>query len=251
MDRRHPVKADAVAKPERFTIEELTVRSNTSTRNVRAFQTRGLLHGPSVVGRRGFYDASHVERIALIRKLQERGYKLAAIASLLKRWEAGGRTNEVLELQSTLLAPMSADAPASLTAEALAAQVPFLVAEPAMKRRAERLGLFVAEQENAFRVPSTTLLRMAIELHGLGLSGERILDELAALRLEGERLAAQMRGVFQSAVFEPFAEAGFPPERLPAVTASIERMRALAVEAIVVVFNQSIDGVAPGTDEER
>src|SRR5690348_8532613 len=71
------------AEPERMTIDALAQAAGTTTRNVRAYQTRGLLPAPLVVGRVGYYGDAHLERLRLIANLQERGYSLAAIADLL------------------------------------------------------------------------------------------------------------------------------------------------------------------------
>ena len=87
---------------EQLTIEELTLRTGTSTRNIRAFQSRGLLPGPRLVGRRGYYDTAHVERIHLIRKLQQRGYKLGPIRELLENWNSGSGTGALLGLQAAV-----------------------------------------------------------------------------------------------------------------------------------------------------
>src|SRR5438034_10778663 len=83
---------------ERLTIDELARRAGLTTRNVRAYQERGLLPPPTKVGRTGYYDDGHLGRLRMISGLLERGYSLAAIADLLRTWEEGGDVGELLGL---------------------------------------------------------------------------------------------------------------------------------------------------------
>lgn len=84
------------APPGRWTIDELAALAGTTSRNVRAFQSRGLLPHPHLVGRTGRYDHRHRARLEAILRLQRRGYSLAAIADLAAVWEQGGTLDEVL-----------------------------------------------------------------------------------------------------------------------------------------------------------
>src|SRR3954462_9821647 len=64
-----------------------------TVRNVRAHQSRGLLPPPKVRGRVGYYGPEHLERLRLIRSMQEEGFNLSAIASALA---AGNETADRL-----------------------------------------------------------------------------------------------------------------------------------------------------------
>ena len=70
----------------------------TTTRQVRALQTQGLLAHPDLVGRTGYYDAPHLERLRAILRLQADGFSLAALGTLLAAWEAGMSLAQVLGL---------------------------------------------------------------------------------------------------------------------------------------------------------
>jgi DNA-binding transcriptional MerR regulator len=83
-----------------LTIEELAARTGMSVRNVRAYQAKHLLHGPQRHGRSGLYDESHVERIELIRRLQEEGFNLDAARILIEQGEAF--TSEFAQLRENL-----------------------------------------------------------------------------------------------------------------------------------------------------
>src|SRR4030095_16040316 len=81
-----------------MTIENLSLRSGATTRNIRAYQSRGLL--PPPVSRRGaraaFYTAEHLARLRLVNRLQDRGFSLAGIADLLGGLATGQSNEQVL-----------------------------------------------------------------------------------------------------------------------------------------------------------
>ena len=77
-----------------ITIDELAQRTRLTVRNIRAYQSRGLVQPPTLRGRTGYYGPDHIARIELIRELQAEGFNLEAIRRLLE--EAGGETDEVL-----------------------------------------------------------------------------------------------------------------------------------------------------------
>jgi LuxR family maltose regulon positive regulatory protein len=79
-----------------MTIEELARRAGVSTRNVRAYRTAGLLPPPRLVGRSGRYDEAHLRRLAVVARLQRRGWSLAAIRDALAAWDAGASLDELL-----------------------------------------------------------------------------------------------------------------------------------------------------------
>lgn len=79
-----------------MTIDEFARVMSTSVRNVRAYLERGLLPAPQLAGRTGYYDETHVERMAAIQRLQREGFSLAAIGSLLEAWSAGGSLDQLV-----------------------------------------------------------------------------------------------------------------------------------------------------------
>ena len=79
-----------------LTIDELAREAGVTTRNIRAYQTRGLLPSPRMEGRVGYYDDGHLARLRYIASLQERGFSLAAIQCLLEAWDQGAGLRDVL-----------------------------------------------------------------------------------------------------------------------------------------------------------
>jgi DNA-binding transcriptional MerR regulator len=75
-----------------YSVDELAERTGMTVRNIRAHQSRRLLHPPVRSGRRSLYDDSHVERLRLIQRLQDAGFTLAAVGALV---HAGSEASEV------------------------------------------------------------------------------------------------------------------------------------------------------------
>jgi len=82
----------------RFTVDELARLGGTTGRNVRAFQTQGLLPRPELVGRTGFYGDEHLERLRAVLRLQREGFSLASIAVLFGALDAGRTLEQVIGL---------------------------------------------------------------------------------------------------------------------------------------------------------
>ena len=81
---------------QRLTLEQLAGAVGMTTRNVRAYQTRGLLQAPRRVGRTSVYGAEHVQRLRQVQRARERGASLQLLRTLIGEgrdidgvWEAG------------------------------------------------------------------------------------------------------------------------------------------------------------------
>lgn len=84
------------APDDRITIDSLAARTGFTSRNIRALQTEGLLHGPHIEARTGYYDHTHLARLELIGRLQNEGFSRASIATLLQAWDNGTGLADVL-----------------------------------------------------------------------------------------------------------------------------------------------------------
>jgi len=66
-----------------MTVTELADAVGMTARNIRAYQSRGLLFRPAISGRVARYNGAHVARLELIASLQREGFTLAAIKRLI------------------------------------------------------------------------------------------------------------------------------------------------------------------------
>src|SRR3954462_13600502 len=71
------------AVPEEMTIEELARESGMTVRNIRAYQSRGLLPPPEVRARTGFYGPEHLARLKLVAEMRAEGMNLRTIKRVL------------------------------------------------------------------------------------------------------------------------------------------------------------------------
>lgn len=68
---------------ESMTITELAEQVGMTPRNIRAYQSRGILFPPRIEGRVARYSGVHAARLQLIASLQREGFTLAAIKRLV------------------------------------------------------------------------------------------------------------------------------------------------------------------------
>lgn len=71
-----------------MTIAELARHVEMTPRNIRAYQSRGLLEAPQIRGRVAYYSGMHTARLMLIASLQREGFTLAAIKRLVESPES-------------------------------------------------------------------------------------------------------------------------------------------------------------------
>jgi DNA-binding transcriptional MerR regulator len=64
-------------------VEQLSAEAGVSVDTIRYYQSKGLLAPPRRQGRFAWYGEEHLDRMARIRSLQERGFTLATIVRLL------------------------------------------------------------------------------------------------------------------------------------------------------------------------
>lgn len=94
-DDTQPLQPNS-AEPEgpRFAIGELADQAGVSRRAVRFYVQRGLLPSPEGGGRGSFYTAEHLATLLTIKRLQEEGVSLTAIAQRLGVAENAPQTLE-------------------------------------------------------------------------------------------------------------------------------------------------------------
>jgi DNA-binding transcriptional MerR regulator len=224
----------AGAEEASMTIDELARRTGMTVRNIRAHQSRGLVPPPEVRGRTGYYGDEHRARIELIKELQGDGFNLEAIRRLLEG--AGGSSSEVLNFSRALRAPFEDEEPEILDADEMVER--WGGADPELLRRAERLGMMRPLGEGRFEILSPRLQRAGIELAALGIPAEKSLEIGEKVRRHARGVARVFVEVFVENVWKPFNRAGRPEEDWPKVREALERLRPLASEALLAIFQQ-------------
>ena len=173
-----------------YRIDELARLAETTVRNVRVYQDRGLLAPPRRDGRVGIYTDAHLARLRLIGQLLKRGFTFANIGEMLAVWERGGNLAEVLDLESAVGHPWSDEIPGHLTAEQLRET---FGAEDTEENRARAVALGILEPDGEhYRVPSPRLLSAGAEMVAAGMTLPAVLDLAERLRVHVDATARDM-----------------------------------------------------------
>ena len=216
---------------EELTIDELARRTGMTVRNIRAHQSRGL-PAPQVRGRTGFYGAEHEARIGLIRELQADGFKLEAISRLLD--SAGGSSEEVLRFTRAVKAPFEDEQPQIVSAAELAERWDAGDTAPAL-----------LEGREAWHPAPVARRQLRAEPDprpGERRAGRARNSRRDRTRGRGRDPQARRRGrgvfleLFVKQVWKPFEDQGRPERDLPAVRDALERLRPLASDALLAMF---------------
>lgn len=223
-----------------LTIDELARETGMTVRNLRAHQSRGLLPAPEVRGRTGYYGTEHVARVELIRELQAEGFNLEAIRKLLE--SAGGKSDEVLRFTRAVREPFEDEEAEVVTLEELGEQ--FGPGQPDLLTKAEKLGLLRPLGDGRYEQLSPRLARAGAELASLGIGPAEALELVARIRRHADAVAQAFARTFIERVWKPFDDAGRPEERWPEVREALERVRPLAADAMLSVFQLAMSDEA-------
>jgi DNA-binding transcriptional MerR regulator len=221
-----------------LTIDDLAREVGLSVRNLRSHQARGLLPPPEVRKRVGYYGPEHVARIRLIQELQAEGVKLDGIRRLVN--ESGMSGEGLLRVKHAADAFGGSEQSEIVSAAELAEK--FGVGEESRRLvdRAVKLGLLTPVGDDLFEVPSPTLLAAAEEVVARGISLPHALELVGELRRYSRNVSEKFVKAFMTDVWKPFSEAGRPEERWSDIADSMDRLRPIAEEALLVLFRRTL-----------
>lgn len=231
-----------LGRSRELSIDELAHETGVSSRNIRYYQTRGLLPPPQVKGRSGVYGQQHIDRLALLDELKAEGLNLQAISFLL-----GGSgnvdTEELRGLKRAILDSWGSSEPLEMPVEDLTEQLE-LSDEDAAEYfpRAVELDLIgPSDEEGVVRVLLPDILAAGRELMDMGVGFDRALDVLATIREHAGAVAEAYVEMFDDAVLAPWDARGRPDDEWRDIRESVERLRPIAGDALLAVFNQLIE----------
>jgi DNA-binding transcriptional MerR regulator len=187
------VQAEGIEQPVGMSVEELSARTGAPVRTIREYQTWQILHPPTKVGRRGFYDESHVRRLEGIARLQERGYSIAAIRELFDAWEQGAGLRDVLGLDDAIGLPAD-EAPIAITSAQLADLLPAIASSDRLVARACKHRVIVVDGDG-YLARSPALLQLVADAIAAGVSATTALDLAAAVTGAADEVGRATAGV--------------------------------------------------------
>lgn len=221
----------AAAVAAEYTVDELARAAQTTVRNVRAYQDRGLLSPPERRGRVGIYSGEHLARLQLIGQLLERGYSIASIRELFDAWAQGRDLAHVLGLDQAIRGPGEPEQPGRLEfAELQAIFADDL--DDAMIERAMAMGLLQFAGDHLC-VPSPRLFAAGVELYRAGISLPALLDELESIRRHVEQVSTGIVQMIVGHLVNPLLQSSLPRvDQLEGLSAQLLQLRPL-VEQVV------------------
>ena len=165
---RHP---HGVAASGEYRIDDLARLAGTTTRNIRVYRDRGLLHPPLRVGRIALFNDTHLTRLRLITSMLDRGYNIAHVHEMLSAWEQGKDLGEVLGLESAIAGTWAAEKPQTMPV----AEARRLIADEAAFDRLVGSGLIRIEDDDA-TVVRPKLIEAFNDIREYGVSIDKLID---------------------------------------------------------------------------
>jgi DNA-binding transcriptional MerR regulator len=187
-----------VADAEEMRIDELARRAGVATTTIRLYQHRGLLPGPRLEGRTGWYGPTHLDRLRLIARLQAEGHSLAGIGRLVESWERGRDLDALVGQEAGLSALFGSAREVVLTPAELGERLPERALDPSLMARAVAVGLAEPTDDGRIRVPDARFLDTGPALAELGVPLEAILDEWEHLATQTDEIADRFLRVFEA-----------------------------------------------------
>ncbi|WP_039824716.1 MerR family transcriptional regulator [Nocardia testacea] len=225
----------------RYRIDDLARAAGTTSRNVRAYQERGLLPPPADRdGRASIYDDSHLERLRLIDALLQRGFTTAHIADFITSWETGKDLTEVLGLQHAVTANWSEEetfeVPRELLATILGEQTEELV------EQLSRMGLVRVDGETVV-ITDTQLLTSFTELHEYGVELGTLISVYADVATRIDAISELLINAAKKHIVDEHGPGWLPDsnDEIAATTRMLNTMRELGVAAVHTSLARSLD----------
>ncbi|MGU3502382.1 MerR family transcriptional regulator [Mycobacterium sp. C31M] len=232
------VQPHGAAASGEYRIEELAQKAGTTTRNIRVYRDRGLLHPPLRVGRIALFNDTHLTRLRLITSLLDRGYNIAHVHEMLSAWEQGKGVGDLLGLESAIAGSWATEKPERMSV----ADARRLVDDDTGFERMVGLGVIKLEDDEAI-VVRPKLIEAFNEIRQYGVAP----DKLIGLHEQIAPLVDQISGLLVQAGIEEVLHRINPGAELPPDTEIAElltmlvRFRTQAVSVVSATLAFSIE----------
>ncbi len=235
--------ASATGTPD-MTVDALAARTGVSVRNIRAYQTAGLMPPPRLQGRVAFYDAEHQGKLELIRDLRQQGFRLEAIRAMLLDTPDGAWSEYALisGLFSTTFFTVEKPQRKAISEMASHWATP---ATPEQKARLSQNGLYRPMGPDEVEMLSPALERIGIQLAELNVPLDTVLDlqdklidhSRAIAKVYVEQLFLALLKNLASSAQDQRPAGQAPDVRLAETMKSLfERLRPLAIGSVSAAF---------------
>jgi DNA-binding transcriptional MerR regulator len=219
-----------------MTIDELARRVDMTARNIREWQTNGLLPGPERRGRVGIYTDAHMSRIERIKALRGQGFPLDVIRRMLER--SAESAHDVRRLATEVLDPANLTGSMELKRADLANRFGD-DAEPHLSG----CGLIEVIDDDLVVVTDTSTFDYVEKLVAIGLPLDKVARALAQMADHHVASVQALVDLYRDEVWLPFADAGMPTDQWHTIADKTTQLRPLAIGLGVQAFRRAIDEV--------
>ncbi|BBY17409.1 MerR family transcriptional regulator [Mycolicibacterium litorale] len=226
-----------------YRLDDLARLAGTTTRNIRVYRDRGLLHPPLRVGRIALFNDTHLTRLRLITSMLDRGYNISHVHEMLSAWEQGKDLGDVLGLENAIAGTWAAEKPQSMP---LAEAAKLIDDEKAFDRMVG-LNLIRVDGDTA-TVMRPKLLEAFREIREYGVTADKLIDIHVAVL----PLVDQISTILVQAGAEQVQDIIKPGASLPDDTEVAElitmlvRFRTQAVATVAATLATSIESTIEG-----
>lgn len=220
-----------------YRIDDLARAAGTTTRNVRAYQDRGLLPPPRRQGRVGVYDDGHLARLRLIASMLNRGYATAQIAELITAWEQSKDITDVLGVEQAVTSPWVEETPVQIETAALRE----MLGNDEVYDRLLLTGIVTSDGEKS-TIASPQLVNVFLELLTFGFTPAQAVDLNDQVLPAIDEIARRMVEAAAERIVTDHGATWVPEgDELAELTETLNRMRRLAITSVQVNFARAME----------
>ncbi|ART71753.1 MerR family transcriptional regulator [Mycobacterium dioxanotrophicus] len=232
------VQPHGVAASGEYRLDELARLAGTTTRNIRVYRDRGLLHPPLRVGRIALFNDTHLTRLRLITSMLDRGYNIAHVHEMLSAWEQGKDIGDVLGLESAIVGNWATEKPERVPL----AEARDLVDDDAAFDRLVDIGVIKLDAEDAI-IMRPKLIEAFNEIREYGVPIGTLIDvhEQVLPHLDAISSILVRAGVDQVAGRIKPGESLPPDTEVAELITMLVRFRTQAVSAVSATLASSIE----------
>jgi len=219
-----------------MTIDELARRVAMTARNIREWQTNGLLPPPERRGRVGIYTDDHISRTERIKVLRAEGFPLDVIRRMLDR--SPESAPDLLRLASEVFDPANQTASMELKRADLADRL-----GGDAERHLSACGLIEVVDDDLVVITDTSTFDFVEKLTAIGLPLDKVAQALTRMADHHVASVRALVDLYREQIWQPFADAGLPSEQLHSIADKTAQLRPLAIGLGIQAFRRAIDEV--------
>lgn len=236
------VQPHGVAESGEYRIDELAQLAGTTTRNIRVYRDRGLLHPPLRVGRIALFNDTHLTRLRLITSMLDKGYNIAHVNEMLSAWEQGKDLGDMLGLESAIAGSWATEKPQRMSLTEARA----LIDDAAGFDRMVSLGIIRVDDDTDHgyaTIVRPTLVEAFTEIRKHGVA----LDKLIDVHVQVSPLLDQISQILVQAGLDEVVDKINPGAAMPddvevaELITTLVRFRTHAVSAVGATLAFSIE----------